>query len=114
MTTVHNFSKEISKIVPWDLAISFQIVVKDINRDCQVTNIERIGPIPTLGTEFSSFTDDSVEIAQRVENGFEFIFSRTHFKRILIKVVQGLVKISQNTGWRFVGNFNRRFENTLR
>ena len=64
MTTVHNFTKEISKIVPWNFAISFQVIVKDINRDRQVTNIEWIGSIPTLRTEFSSFADNGVEIAQ--------------------------------------------------
>jgi len=64
VTAVHNFTKQIAQIFPRDLRVGFQIVVQNIDADCQVANVERIGSVPALRTELSSLADDSVEVAQ--------------------------------------------------
>ncbi len=48
MTSVHDFSKEISEIFPRNSIVGFQVVVEDVHADDQVTGVERVGLVPTL------------------------------------------------------------------
>lgn len=72
-------------------------------------------PIPlTLRSELSSFADDSVEVAESKQNTLKLILPSAHLHGILVKVIQGLVKVSLHAGRRFVGDLDSRLKNTLK
>lgn len=52
MTTIHDFTKNITKIIPRNLIILRKIVKKDISTNGKITIVEIINSRPTLCTEF--------------------------------------------------------------
>ena len=46
-----------------------------------------------LRSKFSSFSNNSMEIAQGKQNTFEFSLFGTHFQSVLVEIVKGLVQI---------------------
>ena len=51
MSTVHDFAKEISEILPGDPVVGFQVVEEDVHADHQVARVEGVRFIPALKKE---------------------------------------------------------------
>lgn len=74
---------------------------------------DKVKIVITSHAYLSSLSNDSMEIAQREQNHFEFGLLATHLKRFLRKVVEGLVNVRFNASRRFVRDFNARLEDSL-
>jgi hypothetical protein len=54
VTTVHNLTKDVFEILPWNHIILAQIIVQHISTNGQVTIVEIVNSTPTLTAEFLS------------------------------------------------------------
>jgi hypothetical protein len=48
VTSIHDFSKKISEILPRDPVVGFQVVEEDVGADDQVARVERVDLVPAL------------------------------------------------------------------
>jgi len=48
MATIHDFSKKISQIFPWNPIICLKVVEQDIHAYDKISSVERIVLVPTL------------------------------------------------------------------
>ena len=65
------------------LCIGFQVVVKDIDRDGEVTGVEGILPVPTLRPKLASLGNTSMEVTQGEENGLKLLLTRAVVQDVL-------------------------------
>jgi len=54
VTTIHNFSENISEIVPRNDLVLGKIIEEDVSTDSKITVVEIIDSGPTLGAELLS------------------------------------------------------------
>ena len=64
VTAVHDLAEQIAKIFPRNFWIGLQVVVQHVDADRQIADVEGIAAIPALGTEFASFRDNGVKVAE--------------------------------------------------
>ena len=50
-------------------------------------------PVPSDRSEFATFSDNGVKVAECEENGFEFVLFAAPFHRVLIEIVQCFVNV---------------------
>lgn len=65
------------------LCICFQVVVEYVNRYCQVSGVEGVLSVPTLGSKLSPLCHTGMEVTQREEDGLELLFTTTLFQDVL-------------------------------
>lgn len=95
MTTIHNFTENVTEIIPRNLVILGEIVVKDISANGKITIVIVINSGPTLGTEFLTSEHKTVEEAKSKEARLEFSrFLVTLIEEFLIEFIVGTTKVS--------------------
>ncbi len=82
-----------------DLCIGLQVIIEYIDTDCKVTSVERIWPVPTLRTKFTSFNNASMEIAKREQDTLEFALFGTHLQCVLQCNNENIVSIYSIYMW---------------
>lgn len=65
------------------LCVGFQVVIKHIDADSEISGIERVAAVPALGTKLEPSSNTGMEVAERKEDAFELLLSCTHLKCIL-------------------------------
>ena len=113
VSSIHDLSKQVPQIFPWDLGICFQVVVEDVHTDGQITCVVWVHPVPALRTKLSPFTDDCMEVAQGKQNGLELSFTCTHLQRILGEVVKSFMQIGMHACGRLICYLDSCFQDTL-
>lgn len=66
-----------------NLCISLQVVVKDVNRYCEVSCVKGILSVPTLGAKLPSLCHTSMEVTQREEDGLKLLLATALVQDIL-------------------------------
>lgn len=95
MTTIHNFTENVTEIIPRNLVILGEIVVKDICANGKITIVIVINSGPTLGTEFLTSEHKTVEEAKSKEARLEFSrFLVTLIEELLIEFIVGTTEVS--------------------
>ena len=64
VTAIHDLTKKVLQVFPWNPVIGLQVVVKDIARDDKVSCVVRVGLVPALWTKLFSLRDNGMEIAK--------------------------------------------------
>lgn len=65
------------------LCIRLQVVVEYVNRYCQVSGVEGVLSVPTLGSKLSPLCHTSMEVTQREEDGLELLLTTALFQDVL-------------------------------
>lgn len=125
------------------LCISFQVVVEYINWYSQVSSVEGVLSVPTLGSKLPPLCHTSMEVTEREEDGLKLLLttalvqnvlqggqwintlinkcstvSTTCFKTKigthLVKVIQSCMQIGKHACRRFISDFDGIFQDPLR
>jgi len=72
MSSVHNFTKDISQVVPRHLIVLGQIVKQDVSANSKITVIKVVNSRPSLRTELFTSKHNGVEEAKCEQTSFKF------------------------------------------
>jgi hypothetical protein len=85
----------------------FQVVLNNRSRIHQVTRVERVHSVPTLGTKLDSFNNHRVEVAQTKQNGAQL--DVLELELIFIEGGKGSLEVLFQSLGRLIGEFERSF-----
>lgn len=107
MSSVHDFSNEIFKIIPWHFTGTTGTVHIVLEYDGGITEItirEGVLHVESLGSELSTFAHDRVEVGKTEKHSSDLAFSLIEFLRLVRD--EGSVHVSLESSWGLVGQFN--------
>ena len=65
------------------LGVSFQVVIKHVDTNSQISCVVWIDPVPALRSELTPLAHNGVEVAEGKEDRLELTLTGAHFKGIL-------------------------------
>ena len=71
MTAIHDLTKKVLQVFPWNPVIGLQVVVKDIAGDDKVSCVVRVSLVPALWSKLFPLGHNCMEVAEGEQNRLE-------------------------------------------
>ena len=81
--TLQTSTRTSPEILPRHPIVCLQIVVQHIDADHKVAGVERIAPVPALGSKLPPLSDDGMEVAEREQDTLELGLLAAHLHCVL-------------------------------